>query len=223
MTNKFKINEEWKQYDQYVTSEYGFNQISISKFIVNMKNHLLKCGYKTILDLGCGDGRHSIYFNKEGFEVYASDINCHNIHKHVNALDITNVSICEHSFVDIPYSDGFFDVVICTSTIHHAKVYDIKRAIIEVYRILKPQGYFIFDILSDKDESYGVGVEIENNTFIGSRQGEEGIPHHYTNKRELRALLDLFSNVEVNKSIYKLTDLSGNIYVSKAFEVVAIK
>ncbi|QAA32446.1 class I SAM-dependent methyltransferase [Clostridium manihotivorum] len=223
MTNKFKISEEWKEYNQYVTSEYGFNQISISTFIINMKNQLLKCGYKTILDLGCGSGRHSIYFNNEGFEVYASDINCHNIDKHVKELNITNINICEHSFIDIPYDDDFFDAVICTSTIHHARMYEIKRAISEVYRVLKPQGYFIFDILSDKDASYGVGMEIEHNTFIGSRQGEEDVPHHYTSERELKSLLDLFSNIKVDKSIYKLTDLSGNIYDSKAFEVVAIK
>ena len=33
-----------------------------------------KKGYKKILDLGCGTGKHSIFLAKRGFSVYATDI-----------------------------------------------------------------------------------------------------------------------------------------------------
>ena len=33
-----------------------------------------KKGYKHILDLGCGLGRHSVFFTRRGFEVSAVDI-----------------------------------------------------------------------------------------------------------------------------------------------------
>ncbi len=31
-------------------------------------------GYDKFLDLGCGLGRHSIYFGKKGFEVHSTDL-----------------------------------------------------------------------------------------------------------------------------------------------------
>lgn len=87
---------------------------------------------------------------------------------------------------------------------HHAVINDIAKGIAEANRILKPGGYFIFNLLSTEDESYGLGNEIEENTFVGGREGEEGIPNYYSNENELKLLLNKFSSVEVNKSIYRI-------------------
>lgn len=220
MDNKFNIKDYCQEYEQYITDEYGFKQLSITKFVHDAKECLLKKGYKKILDLGCGSGRNSIYFNKNRFDVYASDINCKVIKENVKKIGIDNINICEHSFTNIPYDDEFFDAVICTSTIHHAIFSDIKDGINEVYRVLRPNGYFIFDIISKEDKSYGLGVEIEKNTFVGSREGEEDVPHHYTDEKELQILLNQFSAVEINKSIYKICELK----VSECcFDVIAVK
>lgn len=223
MENKFKVNNKWKEYEQYIINEYGFKQLSISEFIEKAKDCLLEKGYKKVLDLGCGNGKHSIYFSKEGFDVYASDIDCRLINENLRRLDISNVNVREHSFTSIPYENDFFDAVICTSTIHHAIIDDIKKGINEIYRVLRPNGYFIFDIVSKEDKSYGLGIKIEENTFVGSREGEESIPHHYTDEKELKLLLNAFSSVEINKSIYSFSYLKGNIYTSKDFDIVAIK
>jgi ubiquinone/menaquinone biosynthesis C-methylase UbiE len=223
MEKEFKICDKWEEHEQNITSEYGFKQLSISNFIIMMKDCLLEKGYKKILDLGCGDGSHSIYFSEIGFEVYASDIDCRKIRKNTKRLNITNIKICEHNFINIPYGNDFFDAVICTSTIHHAIINDIKKVVSEIYRVLKQKGYFIFDMLSKEDESFGLGYKIEENTFVGSREDEENIPHHYTDEKELQSLLNLFSNIEIKKSIYSFIDLKGSKYISKDFDVIAIK
>lgn len=223
MNNKFKINDKWREYELHIINEYGFKQLSTSEFIKKAKDSLLEKGYKRILDLGCGNGQHSIYFSKEGFEVYASDIDCRLINQNLRHLNMSNINICEHSFTNIPYESDFFDAVICTSTIHHAVIDDIKKGINEVNRVLKPNGYFIFDIVSKEDESYGLGTKIEENTFVGSREGEENIPHHYTDEKELELLLKAFSSVEINKSIYSFSYSEENRYTSKNFDIIAMK
>lgn len=220
--NKFNIDKEWKEHELHISNEYGFSQISISSFIKSSKYILLEKGFTKILDLGCGSGKHSIYLNKLGFEVCASDIDCKFSIENINRLNLDNIKVSEHSFTSIPYDNEFFDVVICMSTLHHAVIGDIKKGIDEAFRILKPGGHFIFDFLSKEDESYGLGEMIEDNTFIGGREGEESIPHHYTDVDELKALMNKFFSVEVNKSIYKF-NIAPKEHTSKCFDVVAIK
>ncbi|WP_331000776.1 class I SAM-dependent methyltransferase [Clostridium guangxiense] len=111
----------------------------------------------------------------------------------------------------------------CTSTLHHATLSDIKQGINEICRILKPNRYFVFNFLSTLDPSYGIGTKIEENTFVGSRIGEENIPHHYTDENELEALLNKFSFANINKSIYSFYDSKNNEYTSKVFDILAVK
>lgn len=223
MNNEFKIDSTWKIYELPVTKEYGFIDLSISPFITAAKNALLNHNCKRMLDLGCGNGKHSIYLNSSGFDVYSSDIDCSKIIKNTKKLNLSNLTIREHSFTAIPYADNFFDAVICTSTLHHAVLSDIKQGINEVYRVLKPNGHFIFDFLSTLDASYGLGTKIEQNTFIGSRSGEENIPHHYTDEPELKTLLNNFSFANINKSIYIFCDSKNTKYTSRVFDVFTVK
>lgn len=223
MDSKFKIDTSWKNYKLSITKEYDFVDLSISPFIIKAKDILLKHKCKKILDLGCGNGKHSIYLNSLGFDVYASDIDCSRIIKNTEKLNLSNLTVCEHSFKNIPCADDFFDAVICTSTLHHAVLSDIKQGINEIYRVLTPTGYFIFDFLSTLDTSYGLGTKIEENTFIGSRSGEENVPHHYTDDTELKALLNNFSFANINKSIYSFHDSKNNNYTSKVFDILAVK
>lgn len=223
MNNKFQVISEWKEYNLHITNEYGFNQLSISDFVKDTKDIFLEKEYKKILDLGCGSGRNTFYFNNSGFNVYASDIDCSRIKNNIKLLNLKDINVCKHSFTNIPYDNEFFDAIICTSTLHHATLDEIKKGISEIYRVLKTKGCFIFDILSDQDDSYGIGTQIESNTFVGGREGEEEIPHHYVDEVTLELLLNTFTYEEAKKSIYNFSDFKGNSYTSKCFDVVAFK
>ena len=79
------------------------------------------------------------------------------------------------------------------------------------------------NILSKDDLSYGLGKAIEENTFIGSREGEEGIPHHYTDIKELKKTLEKFHEVNIYTNEYIIDGLNGKEYCSKVFDVIAFK
>lgn len=87
-------------------------------------------------------------------------------------------------------------------------------------------------MLSKEDSSYGLGQAIEENTFIGSREGEEGIPHHYTDINEIKKLLDIneikklleeFCEVNIYNNEYIIDGLDGKKYSSKVFDIIAFK
>lgn len=220
MSRKFEMPSKWAYHEMKVERIDGFLQFSISDFVKRSKDAVSKNG--KILDLGCGSGRHSFYFKRQGFDSYASDIDCNKIRNNCMRLGITNIHIREHSFTEIPYPDQFFDAVFCMSTLHHAIINDILKGANEVFRVLKQGGIFVFDFLSCYDNSFGVGEEIEKNTFIGSRDGEEDIPHHYANEGEIEILTKKFSDMQMSKSIYHCK-FENKQFTSKTFDVIAVK
>lgn len=219
------IKEEWNIYKLTVEKADGEYQISLSDIIRNSIN-LFDNNYNKILDLGCGTGRNSLFFAQHGFEVFASDISKKSIEALKNKMhrkNVSNINIYNFGFENILFEEKFFDVVVCTSVLHHARLKDIEKGMKEIYRVLKPKGCLILDILSKEDSSYGLGEMVEENTFIGSREGEEGIPHHYTDIKELKKLLKKFNDIDIYKNEYIINGLNGKKYCSKVFDIIAYK
>jgi len=182
-------------------------------------------GYEKILDLGCGTGKHSIFLAKRGFHIYATDISQTGIAiaKEKAESQRLNIQFKQHDMRKIPFSDGFFDAVLCIWTIYHGMLEDIHRTIEEIHRVLKTGGTFITDFLSVMDSTYGIGEEIEKNTFIGEKGEEKDVPHHYVTREELIQLLLKFSHVKIRASSNSYTDDSGRNYTRKYYNVEAIK
>ena len=77
--------------------------------------------------------------------------------------------------------------------------------------------------MSIEDDYFGYGQEIEPNTFVGSREGEEDIPHHYTDIEELKRLLKGFPKVNIQQNGYHIIINSENEIVSRVFDVLTFK
>jgi ubiquinone/menaquinone biosynthesis C-methylase UbiE len=153
-----------------------------------------KEGIKKILDLGCGSGRHIIYFAKHGFEVYGIDIAKHGIkiakrwlkEEGLNAkLKIGDI------YKKLSYKNNFFDAIICIRTLNHGKIEWIRKAIKEMYRVLKPNGYVFVTVHKHiskkhipKEKLYGIKW-IAPRTYIILGGPEKGIPHYRFNKKIL--------------------------------------
>lgn len=177
-----------------------------------------KKGYSKVLDLGCGTGRHSLFLANNGFFVYAIDISKTGIEilkRNAKKQGLKNISYKLHNITKIPYPNNFFDALICVFAMGHGTLSDAKKTINEIYRVLKPKGMVVTEFMSIKDKTYGKGKKIEKNTFIGSMEGEEEIPHHYFSKNELEVLFYKFNKKKITATIY--------FNKIKAFDVEAIK
>jgi ubiquinone/menaquinone biosynthesis C-methylase UbiE len=183
-------------------------------------------GYRDILDLGCGTGRHSIFLAEKGFNVYATDNAPTGIEiarKKAESLGLNNLHFRQHDMRKIPFPDSFFDAVICTWAIHHGTLKEIQKSIDEIYRVLKPGGMVVADLLSVGTESYGLGREIERDTFIGKKTLEEDVPHHYSSRQEIVRLFSEFRQVNIRLSTRYYKGNKGKKHVSKRFNVRAVK
>ncbi len=76
--------------------------------VVEFAEDLKRSGARTVLDLGCGAGRHSILLGKQGFQVVALDISetaLKTLDGRLKAASIANVALVRHEMSDLPFID----------------------------------------------------------------------------------------------------------------------
>ena len=136
------------------------------------------------VDLGSGRGIDTIKMAEKTGEtghVYGIDISEGMIKKAKNnkeKFNIKNVSFIKAGLESLPFEDNSIDIVISNCTINHAE--NKQKVWNEIYRILKPTGYFI---VSDIYSSKPVPVEYKNDSqavaecWAGSVTKEKYLEH----------------------------------------------
>lgn len=217
---------DWNIIQLPVENIYDKLDISFTPFFKENIQLFKEIGYERILDIGCGYGKHSIYLAENNFNVTSIDINAQAIEwlkRYIDRKSISNITLIQADMNSLPFQDNYFDTVICTSVLHHQDFKQIENSISEIYRVLRRNGYFSFDFLSVEDDSFGIGEEIEENTFVGSREGEDNIPHHYTDVIELNELFNSFREIKIQKNEYHIIIDSERKIKSRVFDVLTYK
>jgi tellurite methyltransferase len=149
---------------------------------------------RRVLDLGCGTGRHLILLAKEGFEVYGLDISPTGLEEARRWLEEEGLraELKEGDMTSLPYPEGFFDGAISIHVIYHGTLEQMRKAIGELHRTLRPGGLALLTFQSRRSYRYGRGVELEPHTFAPDVGPDAGIPHHFSDLRELGELLEEF-------------------------------
>lgn len=126
---------------------YLFDQIQKGRFVPGMK----------ILDAGCGGGRNIVWFMRNGFDVFAIDIDegvVAKIRKLATSLALSPENFQKATLESIPFPNESFDWVICNAVLHFAgDRVQFDRMLAEMWRKLKPGGMFFARIASS------IGIE----------------------------------------------------------------
>ena len=95
-------------------------------------------------------------------------------------------------FDKLPYKDDFFDAVVSVQVLQHGKEMDIKKAIREIKRVLRPAG-LIFITLSGRCSKGKVrpflvktAKKIAPRTYRPTQGKEVGLIHYIFNKRQIK-------------------------------------
>jgi ubiquinone/menaquinone biosynthesis C-methylase UbiE len=127
-----------------MTVQEQFGRIDIYVFDQILRGNIRQ-GMK-VLDAGCGSGRNLVYLLSEGLEVYAVDQSPEAVQTVRAMASVLAPSLPAENFwvaavEQMPFVDGFADVVICNSVLHFAKDDEHFVAMIaELWRVLKPGG-----------------------------------------------------------------------------------
>ena len=172
--------------------------------VVEFASELRREKAKTVLDLGCGAGRHAILLGKEGFQVAALDVSetaLKTLDVRVKAGSISSVLLVKHEMGKLPFIEEYFDGVISTNVLHHGKSVEIKKTVDELYRVMKPGALAFVIALSSSDFRKGTGAKLECNTYVFTRGEERGIVHHFFTRQELQTFLRKFEIASFNERL----------------------
>lgn len=110
------------------------------------------------MDVACGWGVLSLKIAEKGCEVYGIDTSEHGV-KHAKRLAEREKIACEFvvgNAEDLPYPDGYFDKIVCSSSLEHFK--DDIKALKEMNRVLKPDGKVV---LTTDSFTYPISDELK--------------------------------------------------------------
>lgn len=235
------MNKEIKQAKEYYNSDINLETYSdaVDKITLWNSENIIFNKYidknNKILDLGCGAGRTTINLYKQGFNnIIGLDI-ADNLIKYAKEYcknNNLNTKFVVGDASNLEYKDNTFDSVIFSfngiTCIPGSK--NRNKVLKEIYRVLKPNGIFIFTA-HDRDNSgkyqyiwdeekikWENGTQDKNKEMFGDkiveRNGGTAFIHFY-NIKEMKE----FINQENFKIIdYKLsTDISEENEVTKEF------
>ena len=109
--------------------------------------HIVIPNNGAVLDVGCGGGKTIKYMSKHSgaAKLYGIDISPASVsatlRANKKAVALGRVAAVAADVCDIPFDDAFFDVVIAVQT--HYYWSDLKKAMAEIYRVVKPDGVFL--------------------------------------------------------------------------------
>ena len=144
------------------------------------------------LDLGCGGGAVSWYLAREGFNVFGVDGSSIAVKRLSKRFEDEKLNgcfrVCDFT-KNISFDDGVFDVVMDVTSIQQNTKADARKAVKEVFRVLRYGGRFFSIIMSDET----VLVEGEN-------VSEKGTLSKYS-KDDVLELFGCFNDLVVEKKL----------------------
>ena len=178
------LNPFWKVFYWYISSldrdgeviflNYGYaddKKLELKKedennrYSIQLYNHIVaSIGLEglDILEVGCGRGGGTFYIARYfapksvmGMDLCEKSIDFCRKHYSVKGL-----SFCYGNALNLPYMDNNLDAVVNVESSHRYS--NMERFLREVYRVLKPGGYFLFADLRDKESIESLRGQLNN-------------------------------------------------------------
>jgi SAM-dependent methyltransferase len=197
------MNDESDQWEK-IFQQDGRVFLEPRPLILKFTDALLELGMRSVLDLGCGTGRHVVHMAQKGLHVTGLD-------NAPTALKLTGEWLKEKELAaglvlsdmrnPLPFVDQSFDAVLSTQVIHHARLNTVIEIAKEIDRITRIHGRILITVptheavLKDSQEL----IEIEPNTFVPATGTERGLPHHIFSPDEFRNIFPRFQVIDLRE------------------------
>jgi SAM-dependent methyltransferase len=185
-------------------------------------------GFNKFLDLGCGLGRHSIYFSKKGFEVNSLDLSEYGINHLVKWAEEEKVNVAADicDMLNLPFGSDTFDCIMAYNVIYHTDTNGFIRSLDEIKRVLKSGGELFTTLISKGTWSYQRAdnyKRIDNNTILRDEHDtERDVPHFYVDIEDIKRYFTDFEFISspIEQTVYNMENTEN---FSKHFNLIVRK
>ena len=151
----------------------------------------------TIIELGAGLGRDSIYFSINNLSVTSLDYSqsgINIINKKINKDKLKNIKTKVFDIRQkLPFEDnsidGCFSHMLYCMALSNQDLFNLNR---EICRILKPNGLNIYTVRNEHDGDYKNGIHRGEDMYEN-----DGFIVHFFNKTKIKHLTDGFKNINI--------------------------
>jgi SAM-dependent methyltransferase len=176
----------------------------VKRFSEKMK----EAGLSRVLDLGCGNGRHTVFLDKKGFDIWGLDNAPEGIrlaHVWLNQEHLVAPLVLADVHAPFPFKDNSFDGLISTRVIHHATQAKVLGAVREIIRVVHKGGMILITVPGDANRKshhawfgrHTLIKWIDPQTYVPLGTHEKGIPHYVFTPEELMELFSGFAEVKI--------------------------
>ncbi len=138
----------------YRTGEHGWAVHEPSPYAVRFLERLSRLAPGgALLDVGCGEGRHSFVAVRRGFRVTAVDyepLALQRARRFAKREGTRGITFQIADVFRLPFPASSFDVVLDYGCLHHQKKSDWPRYERNLLRVLKPRGYYVLSVFSPR-------------------------------------------------------------------------
>ena len=151
----------------------------------------------TIIELGAGLGRDSIYFSINNLSVTSLDYSqsgINIINKKINKDKLKNIKTKVFDIRQkLPFEDnsidGCFSHMLYCMALSNQNLFNLNK---EICRILKPDGLNIYTVRNEHDGDYKNGIHRGEDMYEN-----DGFIVHFFNKTKINQLTDGFKNIKL--------------------------
>lgn len=158
-------------------------------------------GRISVLDMGCGLGRHSLLFAKNGFQVTAMDISDEALAFLEREKERQNLDVqCVKADMEcMPFPDNAFDCIFAMHAAGHTDTAGMQRIMNEIRRVLKPGGAILITLCSKETWTYAESglPKQDANTVVKNDGPEKDVPHFFVGREDIEKLFSGFELITV--------------------------
>ena len=165
---KRRWNKDEEYWDSYYADMQKKDELlsDPSLFAIAMLQKYMKSG-KYLIELGCGNGRDSLWFAKNGIDVTAIDASPFVIQELQKKVVLDNCTFICDDFVNAESIYQIqYDYCYSRFTLHAISERQETQVLLKSYDMLREDGYLFIEARSIHDAKYGLGEEIERNAYI---------------------------------------------------------
>ena len=153
----------------YETGEHGWPTEGVSPMVARFLRMFRSRG-RRVLDIGCGEGRHTRAFAGAGALAVGVDLEPKALARAREAVERGSgrgPGFVQADVFALPFAPSTFDVVLDYGCLHHVRRHDTQRYLEQVVPLLKPEGSFLLSCFSTKFKHHA-----------GERRTRDWLVHH---------------------------------------------